>query len=53
MEIDESKRIIILAVFAAIAATPLVWFAVDANAGDKLLRMTSSAPSATHAPARN
>ncbi len=44
MQFDESKRIILLAVAAGIAALPLVWFAVDANAGDKLLRMTSPAP---------
>jgi hypothetical protein len=45
MQLDESKRIILLAIAAAFAATPLVWFSVDANAGDKLLRLTSPAPS--------
>ncbi|MCE2990813.1 MAG: hypothetical protein ACK50D_07235 [Burkholderiales bacterium] len=57
MQFDESKRIILLAIAAAIAALPLVWFAVDANAGDKLLRMTSPAPtiapSATQGTPRN
>jgi hypothetical protein len=59
MEIDDPsdpKRILVLAIAAAFAAMPLVWFAVDANAGDKLLRMTSSgstvSQSATQAPAR-
>jgi len=39
-----TKRTIALAVAAVIAAMPLVWFTVDARAGERLLRLTSSAP---------
>jgi hypothetical protein len=43
MDAGTSKRLVVLSIAAAIAATPLVWFAVDSDAGDKLLRMTTSA----------
>jgi hypothetical protein len=36
-----TKRTIVLLVIAVIAATPLLWFAVDSSAGDKLLKWTS------------
>jgi len=39
-----TKRTVALAVVAIFAALPLVWFTVDGEAGDKLLRLTSSAP---------
>jgi len=39
-----TKRTIALAVAAVIAAMPLVWFTVDARAGERLLRLTSSPP---------
>ncbi len=39
-----TKRTVALAIVAALSALPLVWFTVDANAGDTLLKLTSSAP---------
>lgn len=41
-----TKRTMALGIVAAIAAMPLVWLNIDANAGDKLLKLTSSAPRA-------
>lgn len=35
------KRILILGALAVLAAMPLVWFSVDADAGDTLLKLTS------------
>jgi len=39
-----TKRTVVLAILAVFAAMPLVWFSVDGQAGDKLLRMTGSGP---------
>jgi len=39
-----TKRTVALAILAVVSAMPLVWFSVDGQAGDKLLRMTGSGP---------
>ena len=39
-----TRRTIALAIIAAICALPLIWFSVDADAGDTLLKLTKSAP---------
>jgi hypothetical protein len=36
-----TKRTWILVVCAVFAAMPLVWFSIDARAGEKLLKLTS------------
>jgi hypothetical protein len=39
-----TKRTVALAVLAFVAAMPLIWFSIDAQAGEKLLKLTQSAP---------
>lgn len=41
-----TKRTVALAVLALVAAMPLVWFTVDVHAGERLLKLTQSAPPA-------
>jgi hypothetical protein len=46
-----TRRTWVLACCALLAAMPLVWFSVDTNAGDTLLKLTSpSAKGSTSAP---
>lgn len=35
-----SRRLIVLFFLAAVAASPMIWFSVDPNAGEKLLALT-------------
>ncbi len=42
-----TRRQIVLGSLVVIAAMPLIWLTADQNAGDKLLRWTSSASNKT------
>jgi hypothetical protein len=44
-----TKRTIALGVLALIAALPLIWFSIDAQAGEKLLKLTQASPPAKSA----
>ena len=39
-----TRRIVAFGFAIALAASPLFWFSLDPNAGDKMLRMTSKHP---------
>lgn len=40
-EQPSTKRILVLGALAVLAAMPLVWFSVDTDAGETLLKLTS------------
>jgi hypothetical protein len=44
-----TKRTVALAALAFVAATPLIWFSIDAQAGEKLLKLTQASPPAKSA----
>lgn len=40
---NDTRRLIVLLVFLAIAAMPMVWLTVDDHAGERLLHLTKMA----------
>lgn len=44
-DIEMTKRTLVLAALAVLAAMPLLWLSIDATAGEKLLKLTSTSAS--------